>query len=109
MKTETHAVKEIRITTQVIRERCAAHYKKEINHYLDSLGHRETKEYLEKYISVMSKEHENDLAHHVVAETEVVLTTEQLQFLRKNKDSHVAVINEEGEHIALYPHRDLSY
>ena len=45
MKTETHAVKEIRITTQVIRERCAAHYKKEINHYLDSLEHRQRDEH----------------------------------------------------------------
>jgi hypothetical protein len=109
MKTETHAVKEIRITTDVIKSRCAEFYKKELIQNLEDMQYRTSKEYLEKFISVSSKEHENDLAHHVVSETEVVLTKEQLDFLRKNKESHVAVINEDGEHIALFPHRDLSY
>ena len=106
---KTYPVKELRIDTETIRERCATYYKTELNSAMEALDYRSCKEFLDKFISVRSREHENDLAHHVLSETEIVLDKEQITFLRKNKDSHVAVLNEDGEHIALFPHRELTY
>ena len=109
MKLETQTVKEIQLTTEVIKERCAVYYKQQLINALDDLHYRTAKEFLDKFISVKTKEHENDIAHHVVSETENVLSKQELDFLRKNKESHVAVLNDENERIALFPHRDLSY
>ena len=105
---KTHTTKEIRVTIDRIVQTYEALYKDQILVALENHDYQAAKKIITD-LQLLDSEPENDIATRMCSDTEILLKKEELDLIKKDDNSQVAIISESGERIALYPPSSLSY